>query len=54
LRAPAAAGRAPEVWTVDAVEAPEILAQVIAARWRAAQAETAPPPPPRAPRGAPA
>lgn len=57
LRAPAAAGPAPEVWTVDAVEAPETLAQVIAARWRAAQAEAAPPPPPpppRAPRAAPA
>jgi len=53
LRPAASAGAAPEVWTVDAVEAPETLARVIAARWRTVTAPAAPGPP-RAPRAAPA
>ncbi len=53
LRTAGPAGTAPEVWTVDAVEAPETLARVVAARWRAATAPVGPRSP-RAPRAAPA
>ncbi|HEX4602298.1 MAG TPA: tRNA (adenosine(37)-N6)-dimethylallyltransferase MiaA [Gemmatimonadales bacterium] len=41
LRAPAAARGAPEVWMVDAVDAPDQLARQIAARWQAASARGA-------------